>query len=101
MVKRYMVYMAQEKPGQPEKPCVVVSPDELNLTLPYVTIAPITSKLKSCPYRVTLSLKEKDGQIALDHLQTIPKACLAQKIGILPLESHQEISEILKQMFEL
>ena len=103
MVKRFAVYLIET--GTPArshvKPAVVVSPDELNATLPYVTVAPITSKIRYYPFRVNLNLKEKEGQIALDQLQTVPKEKLAKKIGSLPEQSHTQIADILKEMFEL
>lgn len=103
MVKRFAVYlietgtMARPHP----KPAVVVSPDELNTTLPYVTVAPITSKIRYYPFRVGLNLKDKEGQIALDQLQTISKEKLIKKIGALPEQSYHQIADILKEMFEL
>ena len=99
MVKRYSVYMV-ETVGQIVKPCVVISPDELNATLPYVMIAPITSKVRYYPFRVNMTLKDKEGQIALDQIHTVGKESLVKKLGRLPEESHQKISHILKEMFE-
>lgn len=102
MVKRYMVYLtANESEQSAPKPCVVVSPDEMNTVLPYVLIAPITAKVRHYPFRVGLTLKGQEGQIALDMLQTIPKTRLVQKLGVLPEQSHTEIAEILKQMFDV
>ncbi len=101
MVKRYMVYLAQTTKQESPKPCVVVSPNEMNNALPYVTIAPITAKMRIYPFRVALSLKGSEGQIALDQLQTIDKTCLVRKLGVLPDSSHDEMAEILKQMFEI
>lgn len=99
MVKRFMVYEAETE-GK-NKPCVVVSPDELNRVLPYVMIAPIVSVIRPLPFRVMLDIQGKDGQIALDKLRTLPKSALKRKIGILPESAFTEIGHILKQMFEL
>lgn len=99
MVKRFMVYEAQLE--EKAKPCVVVSPDELNRVLPYVMIAPIVSVIRPLPYRVTLEIKGKDGQLALDKLRTVPQKSLVRKIGILPETAAAEVSSILKQMFDL
>ena len=103
MVKRFAVYLIET--GTPArshvKPAVVVSPDELNASLPYVMVAPITSKIRYYPFRVNLNLKEKEGQIALDQIQTVIKEKLVKKIGVLPPQSHTQIADILKEMFEL
>lgn len=97
MVKRFEVFMCEQ--GGIQKPCLVVSPNEMNDVLPYVMIAPITSFERRFPCRVVIGLKGKKGQIALDMLSTLNKADLTQKIGILPEESHSEILGILEKMF--
>ena len=82
MVKRFMVY--EVKVEEQVKPCVVVSPDELNAVLPYVMVAPITAKIRPLPYRVLIEMKGKDAQIALDQIRTRPKADFLKKLGRLP-----------------
>ncbi len=99
MVKRFMVYEMEDAGVQ--KPCVVVSPNELNAVLPYVMVAPITGRVRALPYRVMIEMKGRDGQIALEKLRTVSKTALVRKIGVLPETSHQEISHILSQMFAL
>ena len=99
MVKRFMLYMAENE-GDP-KPCVVVSPDELNKHLPYVCIAPITSQLRPLPFRVTVLLGEQEGQIMLDQIQTLPKSQLIRKIGILPEACQEAVCGLLQKLFAL
>ncbi len=103
MVKRFSVYLTETGTSahSRQKPAVVVSPDELNSTLPYVMIAPITSKVRYYPFRVNLNLKDKEGQIALDQIQTVTKEKLVKRIGTLPVQSHTQIVDILKEMFDL
>ena len=98
MVKRFMVY--EVKVGDDIKPCVVVSPDELNTVLPYVMVAPITSKIRPLPYRVLIEMKGKDAQIALDQIRTRPKSDFLRKLGRLPDACQSEITYVLRQMFE-
>ena len=98
MVKRFMVY--EVKVEEQVKPCVVVSPDELNSVLPYVMVAPITAKIRPLPYRVLIEMKGKDAQIALDQIRTRPKADFLKKLGRLPEACQAEITNVLKQMFE-
>ena len=98
MVKRFMVY--EVKVNEDIKPCVVVSPDELNTVLPYVMVAPITSKIRPLPYRVLIEMKGKDAQIALDQIRTRPKSDFLRKLGRLPEPCQIEIKHVLRQMFE-
>jgi len=98
MVKRFMVYEVQV--DETQKACVVVSPDELNNVLPYVMVAPITSKVRRLPYRVLIEMKGKDAQIALDQIRTRPKSDFLRKLGRLPEECQQEIISVLNQMFQ-
>lgn len=97
MVKRFDVFMC-DKDGT-EKPCVVISPDELTAALSYVIVAPITALERDFPCRVGVRLRGRQAQIALDMIQTVPKASLTEKIGLLPQTIHAEISVILKQVF--
>ena len=76
MVKRFDVYMCDQNGVQ--KPCLIVSPDEMNEVLPYVMIAPITTASYQFPTRVIIGLKGKKGQIALDMITTIDKTELIQ-----------------------
>ena len=78
MVKRFMVY--EVNVNDEIKPCVVVSPDELNAVLPYVMVAPITSKIRPLPYRVLIEMKGRDAQIALDQIRTRPKSDFLRNI---------------------
>ena len=98
MVKRFMVYEVQV--DDTPKACVVVSPDELNNILPYVMIAPVTSKIRPLPYRVMIEMKGKDAQIALDQIRTRPKSDFIRKLGRLPEPCQAEIINVLQQMFE-
>ena len=98
MVKRFMVYEVQVDDVQ--KACVVVSPDELNNVLPYVMVAPITSKIRHLPYRVLIEMKGRDAQIALDQIRTRPKSDFLRKLGRLPEGCQAEITNVLRQMFD-
>lgn len=98
MVKRFMVYEVQV--DSVEKACVVISPDELNNVLPYVMVAPITSKIRPLPFRVLIEMKGRDAQIALDQIRTRPKSDFLRKLGRLPEPCQAEIVHVLRQMFD-
>ena len=95
MVKKFDVFFCEMRGA--EKPCVVISPDEMNELLPYVLIAPITSITRSFPCRIGVKLKGQAGQVALDLMRSIPKAHLKTRIGSLPPPLQEEIMKLLKE----
>lgn len=97
MVKRFDVYLCEQ--GGITRPCLIISPDEMNAVLPYVMIAPITTALYQFPSRVIIGLKGKRAQIALDMIKTVDKSQLVTKIGLLPTPSHTDILGILNKIF--
>ena len=98
MVKRFDVYMSETRAM---RPCVVLSPDEMNNALSYVIIAPITVVERMYPTRVGIRLKGKQGQIALDLMRTIPQTALKEKIGTLSEQTRTEIEALLKRFFAI
>ena len=98
-MKRFSVYM--RKTEKSIRPCLILSPNELNFSLPYVMIAPITTFKRALPFRVPVLLKGKNAYLMLDKIQTIPKNDLIDKIGMLPEKSQGKICTLLQKMFEL
>lgn len=97
MVKRFEVYMCGET--EAEKPCLIISPDELNDMLPYVLIAPITTVPTPLPSRIGIGLKGKRAWIAMDMIQPMNKNQLKNKIGLLPEQTHMQILTLLTKFF--
>ncbi|MBQ3695752.1 MAG: type II toxin-antitoxin system PemK/MazF family toxin [Alphaproteobacteria bacterium] len=97
MVKRGEVFLC-ESHGT-EKPCVILSPDEMAETMPYVLIAPITTAERNLPFRLGVKLRGKTGQIAPDMLHAVPKSDLISRIGNLPEGLMNELNQILKEIF--
>ena len=89
MVKKFDVYFCETHGA--EKPCVILSPDDLCEVLPYVLIAPITTSERDFPCRLGVKLKGQQGQIAFDLIHTVPKTDLGVRLGSLP-EKLQEVS---------
>lgn len=81
------------------RPCVVISPDELNNHLNTVIVAPLTSTLRKYPTRVNCHVDGKDGQIGLDQLRAIDKIRLNKKIGTLDAATAQQVLAVLKKLF--
>ena len=77
MVKRFEVYMGMFQGI--EKPCLIVSPDELNEVLPYALVAPITVSSSQLPTRVGIGLRGKKAYIAMDLIQPVNQKDLKLK----------------------
>ncbi len=81
------------------RPCVIISPNEMNHNINTLIIAPITSTSKEYPTRIFLE-EEKDvsGYIVLDQIRTIDKKRITKRVGKLKKETIREIKRILKEM---
>ena len=83
---------------QKTRPCVVVSPNEMNKHLNTIIIAPMTSSLKEYPTRVVVKHNSKKGMIALDQIRTVDKKRMLKVLGKLNKTEIQSIKEVLKEM---
>src|SRR4030042_5566944 len=77
------------------RPCVIISPDEMNRNISTVIIAPVTSKLRNYPTRVPCKVEGKQGQIVLDQIRTVDKIRLIKKIGTLNKIKQTKIMNVL------
>jgi mRNA interferase MazF len=104
VVKRFEVYLITLDPTvgdeiQKTRPCLVISPDEMNRYISTVMIAPMTTKGRTYPSRVTCRFQEKEGQVVLDQIRTVDKARLIKRLGQLEQEGQQEVLAVLAEMF--
>ena len=81
------------------RPCLVVSPDEMNEPLHAVIVAPMTTTVRSYPTRVRLTFKNKAGQVALDQLRAVDRQRLVRRLGIISTKTATEVSSVLVEMF--
>lgn len=86
MVKRGEIWLVKLDPTvgseiQKSRPCVVVSPNEMNTHLRTVMVAPMTSKGFAAPFRVPLTHAGTKGLIVLDQMRAVDKLRLVQKLG--------------------
>jgi mRNA interferase MazF len=81
------------------RPCLVISPDEMNEHLNTVIIAPMTTTIRGYPTRVNLRFKNKAGQIALDQLRTVDRERLVRRLGKLSNQTATQVSTVLAEMF--
>lgn len=105
MVNQFEIYWVSPDPTKGTKmkktrPCVVVSPDEMNQSLRTVIIAPLTSSLRDFPTRVKVTVQNKEGQIALDQLRSLDRQRLGKKIGKLNAPKVQKVKAVLAEMFQ-
>ena len=106
VVNRFDIYLVSLDPTRcseikKTRPCVVISPDEMNHNIRTVIIAPMTSSIKKYPTRTLLEFQGKKGQIVLDQIRTIDKARLIKKIGRLKKNTYEKVLSTLQEMFEL
>jgi mRNA interferase MazF len=104
VAKRFEVYLVNLDPTvgseiRKSRPCLIISPDEMNNHIATVIVAPMTTKGKSYPSRVTCIFKGKDGQVVLDQIRTVDKARLIQKMGKIDQSTQKGVLSILAEMF--
>ena len=104
VIKRFDVYLVSLDPIvgseiRKARPCLVISPDELNRYIGTVIAAPMTTKGRDYPTRVPCTFKGKDGQVVLDQIRTIDKSRLVQKLGRIEKRKQEEVLTILAEMF--
>ena len=102
--KQYEVFLAALDPTtgaeiKKTRPCIIISPDEMNKRLRTVIIAPMTSNNRNYPFRTRSFFKNKEGSIALDQMRCLDKSRLFKRLGILPHEQASEISDRLVEIF--
>lgn len=83
------------------RPCLVISPNEMNRHLKTIIIAPMTSTMRNYPSRVSLNFQGKKGQVALDQIRSIDKVRVIKKLGTATPATAQKISKLLITMFSL
>ncbi len=81
------------------RPCLVISPDEMNEPLQTVLVAPMTTTLRRYPTRVNLTFRNKPGQVALDQLRAVDRQRLVKKLGAISSKTAHSVSSVLVEMF--
>ena len=104
VIRRFDVYLVSLDPTvgkeiQKTRPCVVVSPDEMNRRIGTVIIAPMTTVGRTYPTRVACTFGDKEGQVVLDQLRTVDKSRLVRKLGQLAEEAPSQVLNTLQEMF--
>ena len=84
---------------QNTRPCVIVSPNEMNKYLNTIVISPMTSSLKEYPTRVPVNHNEKKGMIAIDQIRTIDKKRIIKLLGMLKKNEIKMTKDVIKETF--
>ncbi len=104
LVKRFDFYWVGLDPTvgseiQKTRPCLVVSPDEMNQNIRTVIVAPMASTRKDYPTRVPCVFRKKPGHIVLDQMRTIDKRRLIKRLGTIDLSAQLDVISVLQKMF--
>ncbi|RCJ22616.1 transcriptional regulator [Nostoc sp. ATCC 43529] len=104
VVKRFDVFLVNLDPTvgseiQKTRPCVVISPDEMNRHISTVIVAPMTTKGQAYPTRIACEFQGKDGQIVLDRIRTVDKATLVKLLGQISDHEQKLVIDTLAEMF--
>ena len=104
VARRFEIYLVNLDPTvgseiRKARPCLIISPDEMNRYIATVIVAPMTTKGRDYPTRVQCSFKGKEGQVVLDQLRTVDKSRLVQKLGKIDKQTQEEVLAILAEMF--
>ena len=81
------------------RPCVVLSPDELNRHLETVVVAPMTTAGHAYPYRISCRFQKRDGFVVLDQLRAVDTHRLVRKLGRLSPKATASSLSVLQEMF--
>ncbi len=81
------------------RPCVVISPNEMNRNLQTIVIAPMTTSSKNYPTRIMVRHNNKRGWVILDQIRTIDKQRILKELGKLSNPEIKEVKAILKETY--
>jgi mRNA interferase MazF len=81
------------------RPCLVISPDDMNEPLQTVLVAPMTRTQRRYATRVNLNFRNKTGQVALDQLRAVARERLIRRLGAVSTKTAHEVSRVLVEMF--
>ncbi|MFN3849766.1 MAG: type II toxin-antitoxin system PemK/MazF family toxin [Spirosomataceae bacterium] len=104
-VKREEVWLIQLNPTQGSeiakvRPCLVISPSDINKYLNTVLIAPMTTTIKLYPTRIETVFQDTEGQVAIDQMRAVDKSRLIQKLGKIDSKTFKAVLATIRELFE-
>ena len=103
-MKQYQIVLVNLDPTigsemKKTRPCVIISPNEMNKHLDTIVVAPMTSSSKNYPTRVSVNYEKKTGWIVLDQIRTIDKQRIVKILGTLSEKEIIKVKAVLKETF--
>lgn len=103
VIRQYEVYLISLDPTigheiKKARPCVIISPDEMNKNISTVIIAPMTTQSRFYPTRIPLKFAGKEAWIVLDQLSTVDRKRLIEKLGEIDQKTINQVKSIIKEM---
>ena len=103
-VKRFDVFLVNLDPTvgheiRKSRPCLVISPDEMNQHISTVIVAPMTTKGRNYPTRVPCIFQGKEGQVVVDQIRTVDKIRLVKRLGKVDSQTQTDVFSVLSEMF--
>ena len=104
VIKRFDVFLISLNPTvgheiQKTRPCLIISPNEMNDYIKTVIVAPMSSKGRNYPTRIPCTFQGRKGQIILDQIRTVDKTRMVKKLGIISIPVQKKVFIILQEMF--
>jgi mRNA interferase MazF len=104
VVSRFEVYLVRLNPTEGReirktRPCLIISPDEMNRHIGTVIVAPMTTQGREYPTRIPVRFQRKNGQIVLDQIRTVDKTRLVKRLGKIDDAAAQKVLALLNEMF--
>ncbi|NJK98613.1 MAG: type II toxin-antitoxin system PemK/MazF family toxin [Bacteroidales bacterium] len=105
VVKRFEVWNVELNPTQGSeinkiRPCLIVSPNEVNKFLNTVVIVPMTTAIRPYPTRLDCHFKGKGGQLVVDQIRSIDKSRLIGKLGIMDVKTSKDVCALIIETFK-
>jgi len=104
VAKRFEVYLVNLDPTigreiRRTRPCLIISPNEMNEFISTVIVAPMTSRRRKYPSRMQCKFKGKEGEVVLDQIRAVDKRRLAKRLGTISKRTQSEVLYTLAEIF--
>jgi mRNA interferase MazF len=84
---------------QKARPCLVISPNEINRHMNTAIVAPLTTNKKQYPTRIPVNFEGKEGYVVLDQIRTVSKQRFVKKLGVIEVSEQKAVLAALAEMF--
>jgi len=104
VIKRFDIFLVNLDPTigreiRKSRPCLIVSPDEMNKHIGTAIVAPMTTRRRAYPSRVACTFQGKRGEIVLDQIRAVDKARLVRRLGRISSTARRSVLAVLGEMF--